>query len=169
MPTSPHNLTILGIDPGIASVGYGVISVNGRNKFSLIKAGCLTTSTKDSFPKRLKKIYEDTKKIIREFKPKIIAIEELFFYKNVKTAINVSQARGVVLLAAVQNNLIIREFTPLEIKQAVSGYGRAEKKQVKRMVELILNEKVKITNDNTADALAAAICGGQTKDFKLIK
>lgn len=164
-------MIILGIDPGFAIVGYGIVEYSG-NKFKTIDYGAITTNNKITFPERLKIVYDELTDIIEKYKPDCIAIEELFFNKNVKTAINVGQARGVILLSAINSGAEVYEYTPLQIKQGVVGYGRAEKKQVQEMVKVILNLKAAPKPDDTADALAVAIChahSGSLKDVFKIK
>lgn len=158
-------MIILGIDPGIAIVGYSIIECNG-NKFRAIDYGCIKTESNLLFPERIKIIYDRLIEIIEKYKPDDLAVEELFFNKNVKTAIKVGQARGVEILAAVNQGLEIYEYTPLQIKQAVVGYGRADKNQVQEMVKILLNLKEKPKPDDVADALAVAICHGSSIKFK---
>ncbi|NCF75356.1 MAG: crossover junction endodeoxyribonuclease RuvC [Xanthomonadaceae bacterium] len=153
-------MTILGIDPGFAIVGYGIIKKDKNSNISIVNYGAINTSAKDIFPDRLAQIHKELKSIIRKYKPNIVAIEELFFYKNVKTAMEVGQARGVIILTVIQSKIQIFEYTPLQIKQAVSSYGRADKNQVQEMVKKILNLKKIPEPDDAADALAAAICCG---------
>ena len=131
--------------------------------------GCIDTSPKKSFIDRLAEIYEELEKIIKKHKPTRMAVEQLFFFKNVKTAMDVGQARGVILLAGVKNNLPIDEFTPLQIKQAMTGYGRAEKGQMQKIVAMLLGMKEKIKSDDAADALAVALCAGQSLWIKQLK
>ena len=157
-------MRILGIDPGFAITGYSVIDYSG-NKFKLITSGAILTEAHTSFPLRLEKIYNDLNRIIEEFKPECMAIEELFFNNNAKTAINVAQARGVILVTAKLNNLPIYEYTPLQVKQAVVGYGRADKMQVQRMVKMILNEEKLPKLDDTTDSMAMAICHAHSLKF----
>lgn len=158
-------MIILGIDPGIAKVGYSILQCTGNN-FKPIEYGCIVTSSKLIFPERLKIIYDDLIQIIEKYNPKELAIEQLFFNKNVKTAMDVGHARGVEVLAAVNKNLDIYEYTPLQIKQAVVGYGRADKNQVQQMVKMLLNLKEIPKPDDAADALAVAICHGSSLKFK---
>lgn len=148
---------ILGIDPGIADTGFGVIRDAGGQIMALTY-GSIKTSPKDDLITRLEKLYIELDKIIKKYNPDIVAIEELFFNKNVKTALIVGQARGVVLLTVKQNKLSIIEFTPSQVKQAVSTYGRATKKQVQRMVKLLLHLDSIPQPDDAADALAIAMC-----------
>ncbi len=158
-------MIILGIDPGIAIVGWGVISCIGNN-LKPIAYGSIITDPKEDFPDRLKTVYDELLQIIEKYNPTDLAIEELFFNKNAKTVIKVGQARGVQVLAAKNMGLDIFEYTPLQIKQAVVGYGRAEKHQVQDMVMLLLNLKEKPKPDDTADALAVAICHSSSLKFK---
>ncbi len=149
-------MIILGIDPGTAKIGFGVI--NKTRELKLIEYGCIQTPKNLKDSQRLIKLHEQLQKIIKKHKPDMVAVEDLFFFKNLKTAISVSQARGVILLTAAKLKVPISEYTPLQIKQAVTGYGRAEKKQVQKMVKMILNLKKIPKPDDAADALAAAIC-----------
>ncbi len=151
------NSIILGIDPGIADTGFGVIETNG-NKTKCLEYGSIKTKAKTELSERLEILNKELDKVIKKYKPKLIAVEELFFCKNVKTALIVGHARGVILLTAKQNNLPVVEFTPLQVKQAVSTYGKASKLQVQKMVKLLLNLKQIPKPDDAADALAVAIC-----------
>jgi crossover junction endodeoxyribonuclease RuvC len=148
---------ILGVDPGLATTGFGVIN-NDKNKPSLIAYGCILTKCGIPHAERLKHISEELKKIIKKYQPNAIAVEQLFFYNNAKTAFAVGEARGVIILTACQNRLPIFEYTPLQVKQAVSAYGKADKLQVQKMVKLLLNLKEIPKPDDAADALAIAIC-----------
>lgn len=150
-------MIILGIDPGIADTGYGVIQTEG-NHFACFDYGSIKTSAQADLPDRLETLSLALTKIINKYKPELIGVEQLFFCKNVKTALIVGHARGVVLLTAKQNNIPLREFTPLQVKQAVSAYGKAGKTQVQRMVKMILSLKEIPQPDDAADALAVAIC-----------
>lgn len=154
-------MRILGIDPGYAIVGYGVLDYD-NNKFKTIEYGAITTPSSMNMFDRLKSIYDDLCHVIEQTKPQYMAIEELFFNSNQKTAINVAQARGVILLAAMNYNLNIFEYTPLQVKQAVAGYGRADKNQVQQMVKLLLGLSEVPKPDDTADAVAIAICHGHS-------
>lgn len=158
-------MIIVGLDPGIAILGYGVIEYKG-NKFKVIDYGAITTEPKYSFPNRLKILYSELGSLLDKYKPDAVAIEELFFNKNVKTAINVGQARGVQVLAAVNRGIDIYEYTPLQVKQGVVGYGRAEKKQVQEMVKILLNLKSRPKPDDVADALAVGICHAHSGNFR---
>lgn len=150
-------MRILGVDPGYAILGYGVIDVVG-NKFSVVGYGAITTNPPMEMPERLEFLFDGLTEIIDKYKPDEAAIEELFFNSNAKTAILVGEARGVAVLACSKGNLRISEYTPLQIKQALVGYGRADKTQVQYMVKTMLNLKTVPKPDDTADALAAAIC-----------
>ncbi len=154
-------MKILGIDPGYAIIGYGGLEFDG-NKFKTIEYGAITTEAKENMFDRLKSIYDDLNEVIERIKPDFMAIEELFFNSNQKTAINVAQARGVILLSAMNHNVEIFEYTPLQVKQAVAGYGRADKNQVQQMVKLLLGLEAVPKPDDTADAIAIAICHGHS-------
>ena len=160
---------ILGIDPGFGRVGFGVVKKDLRNCWQAVAYGCIETSPKKKFIDRLAQIHEEVERLVKKYKPTRMAVEQLFFFKNVKTAIEVGQARGVILLTAVENDLPVDEFTPLQVKQAMTGYGRAEKGQMQKMVALILGIKGKIKSDDAADALAVAMCAGESLWEKNIK
>ncbi|HSR89145.1 MAG TPA: crossover junction endodeoxyribonuclease RuvC [Candidatus Udaeobacter sp.] len=160
---------ILGIDPGFGRVGYGIIKKDAKGEWRAVDFGCIETSAKKSFVQRISEVHEELVQLIKKYKPTRMAVEELFFFKNVKTAIEVGQARGVILLTGVENDLPIDEFTPLQVKQAITGYGRAEKDQMQKMVAMILGIKEKIKSDDAADALAVALCAGQSLWVKRIK
>ncbi len=150
-------MIILGIDPGYAIVGVGVIEFNG-NKFRIIDYYAITTDVGTPFEERLKIIYDGLNEVIEKYKPSHMAIEKLFFNDNAKTAIDVGQARGVIVLSAVNHGVEIFGYTPLQVKQAVVGYGRADKKQVQQMTRALLNLKEIPQPDDVADALAIALC-----------
>lgn len=150
-------MIVLGFDPGIAIVGFGVINKQG-NLIRPIQYGSITTKAGLDVGTRLKQVYDSAKEVIATYQPEAVSIEKLFFNKNVTTAMTVSQARGVLILAAVEAEIPIFEYTPLQIKQALVGYGRAEKKQVQEMVRMYLNLKEIPKPDDVADALAIAIC-----------
>lgn len=152
-------MKILGIDPGYAIVGFGVVEYDGY-KFTPIHFGAITTAAGTDFTLRLKTIYDDMNTVLTAFKPEAMAIEKLFFNTNQKTGIDVAQARGVTVLAAVNMGVPIFEYTPLQVKQSVVGYGRAEKNQVMEMTRRILGLADVPKPDDTADALAIAICHG---------
>ncbi len=160
-------MRVLGIDPGIAIIGYSVLDFY-NNRLKLVEYGCITTSSKSTLPNRLKFIDDEMNNIIKEFKPKEMAIEELFFNKNVKTAITVAQARGVEVLAGVRNGLEVFEYTPLQVKQGVVGYGRADKLQVQESVKGILRLDHIPKPDDAADAIAIAICHCFSNKFKYL-
>ena len=149
-------MRVLGIDPGTATVGISILDYVDK-KFNLIYYGCIYTSKDSDMPQRLYEIYESLKKIIETYKPEVLAIEELFYFKNNKTVISVSQARGVILLAAMEMGLKIYEYTPLQVKMGITGYGRAEKKQIQLMVQKLLKMEEIPKPDDAADALAVAI------------
>lgn len=149
-------MRILGIDPGIGRTGWGMIE-DTSSKLQVINFGCFETEPNSPTPERLVLLYAHMQQIIQEYKPEALGIEELFFNTNVSTAFTVGQARGVILLAAAQAGLPIGIYTPLQVKMAVTGYGRAEKKQVGDMVKLLLKLKTVPKPDDTADALAIAI------------
>jgi crossover junction endodeoxyribonuclease RuvC len=153
---------ILGLDPGIADTGYGVIEVDG-NKLKCLEYGSIKTSSRDDFLDRLEQLDDCLKKIITKYQPNLVSIEKLFFNTNAKTALIVGQARGVLLLRIKKSKIKLIEFTPLQIKQSVTNFGRADKKQVQTMVKLILNLKEIPRPDDAADALAAAICASNLK------
>jgi len=160
-------MIILGIDPGIAIVGYGIVEYE-KQRFKTLGYGAITTKAGIKTERRLEIIYDELDKLIKMFNPEDVAIEELFFNTNQKTAITVAEARGVILLCAKQNNVNIYEYTPLQVKQAVVGYGRAEKSQVILMVRDMLSiSKEKLKLDDTADALAIAICHAHTGASRL--
>lgn len=157
-------MIILGIDPGIAIVGYGVLS-SEKGKFQAIDYGVITTSKDEKTPQRLALIEQGLNVLIDKYKPDCIALEELFFQNNQKTAITVAEARGVLLLTAVKRCSKLYEYTPLQIKQAITGYGNADKKQVQFMVKALLNLKQIPKPDDAADALAVALTCGQVNKF----
>lgn len=149
---------ILGIDPGIADTGYGIVRAEG-SKLTCLGYGSIKTSSTLDLVSRLEILHHELDKIIKKYKPDYATIEQLFFNKNVRTALIVGQARGVALLTLKQNKLAIFDFTPSQVKSAVSSYGQASKLQVQKMVKLILNLKELPQPDDAADALAIAICG----------
>lgn len=147
----------LGIDPGTAIMGYGVVEEDGR-KLRAVEYGCIRTSNKNAPHERLQILHERLAEIIQEFKPECVAIEKLFFTNNAKTALAVGEARGVALLAASSAGLRVAEYTPLQVKLAITGYGKADKNQIQQMVKNLLCLKEIPKPDDTADALAIAIC-----------
>jgi len=152
-----HVMLILGIDPGTAITGFGLITEK-KDKLVFIDHGTITTSKTATSQERLKIIYGNLKKIIKDYKPEAIAVEKLFFGKNSKTALAVGQARGIVLLAAAEMKVPLAQYSPLEVKLAVTGYGKADKKQVQEMVVRLLGLSFTPKPDDAADALAIAIC-----------
>lgn len=150
-------MRILGIDPGFALMGYGVVDRNG-SKFIPVEYGSLVTTKDLSMADRLKVLYDGLSDVIRRTEPEECAIEELFFNRNITTAIFVAQARGVAILACANAGIPVSEYTPMQIKQALAGYGKADKKQMQQMTKMILGLKEVPKPDDTADALALAIC-----------
>lgn len=150
-------MTVLGIDPGYAIVGCGVVE-HKDNKFRMIEYGAITTQAHTPFNERLEKIYDEADALLNKYKIDAVAMEKLFFNTNQKTAIDVAQARGVLVLAAQKHGVPVFEYTPLQVKQSVVGYGRAEKKQVQEMTRIMLNLEKIPKPDDAADALALAIC-----------
>jgi len=157
-------MRIIGIDPGTGIVGFGVIDII-RNQPVLVDAGVIRTPVHEDDAVRLLTIYDEITEIIRDTKPTVMSVEKLFFARNVTTAMTVSQARGVLILCGMQAGLTIFEYTPMQIKQAITGYGSADKKQMQEMVRIILKLKEVPKPDDAADALAAAIC--QSMQMKL--
>jgi len=153
-------MIILGIDPGTATTGYGVIDFKPRGKTPLkcLAYGCIKTFPENSDGHRLQTIEKEINKIIVSYKPELLAIERIFFFKNAKTIITVSQARGIIILAATKKKVPILEFSPLEVKMVISGYGRAEKKQMQEIMQSLLKLKELPKPDDAADALGIAIC-----------
>lgn len=150
-------MLVLGIDPGYAIVGYGVVRYEG-NKFTPVKYGAITTPAGMPFVKRLDIIHKEMSELFKNYKIDAMSIEKLFFNTNSTTAIDVAQARGVIVLSAEQNGVEVFEYTPLQVKQSVTGYGRAEKNQIMEMTRMLLNLEKVPKPDDTADALALAIC-----------
>lgn len=158
-------MIIIGIDPGVAKLGYAFIEIKKKGgKLKTIDYGCIITDPKFPTGERLKKIHNELNRLIKKYKPKIMAVESLYFFKNLKTAMPVSQAKGVILLTAAKKKIPVFEFTPLQMKMTITGYGKAEKKQVQKMIKILLDleKKPKDKNkreDDAADALGIAICG----------
>jgi len=150
-------MIIMGIDPGFAITGYGIVKYEG-NKFSVIDYGAITTEASMKLPQRLLMLSNKLDELIARYKPDAISIEELFFNKNIKTALTVGHGRGVAVLSAAKSGIDVYEYTPLQVKQAVVGYGRAEKSQIQQMIKVILNLDEIPKPDDVADALAVAIC-----------
>lgn len=157
-------MIILGVDPGTNRAGYGLIKKDGEN-VSLLDYGCIEIKAKSDHNAGLLILYNEFSKIVKKWKPEVLAIEKLFFFKNAKTITQVSEARGVIILSGLKSGLEIREFTPLQVKQAVSAYGRADKKAVQKMVRIILSLNKDPEPDDAADALAVAICSANTRVF----
>jgi crossover junction endodeoxyribonuclease RuvC len=150
-------MIIIGADPGTAITGYGVIEKD-KKFLQCISYGLIKTEPFLSPAERLNKLYNELNRLFKKYQPKIVATESIYFFKNAKTAIRVSEARGIILLAAAKKKVLIKEYTPLQVKMNVCGYGRAEKKQVQKMVKEILNLKEALRSDDAADALAIALC-----------
>ena len=151
-------MRILGIDPGMAIVGYSILDVENNGSISLVSSGSIQTDNKDTESKRLLEIHNDLKTILEKFKPEIASVEKLFFFKNQKTVMPVSQARGVIVMTLEQKGLKLFEYTPIEIKQSLTGYGRATKDEVAKLVKICLNNCTIPKLDDTVDAIAIAIC-----------
>ncbi|MCL5952852.1 MAG: crossover junction endodeoxyribonuclease RuvC [Chloroflexi bacterium] len=167
-------MIVLGIDPGTAITGYGLIVCEGPDsmggdELGLIDYGVITTPAEWPLPRRLLHIHQELTALIQKHRPTDAVVEKLFFSKNVRTALSVGQARGVALLAAAQAGLTVHEYTPLEIKQAVVGYGRAEKRQIQQMVQVLLQLDFVPQPDDAADALAVAICRAHSARLERLK
>lgn len=160
-------MIILGIDPGYAIVGYGVIYYQS-GRFRVLEYGAITTPAGMPLPKRLHRIYEGMEELIRKYKPDALSIEQLFFNTNSTTAIGVAESRGCILLSADMNNIPIYEYTPLQVKQAVTGYGRAEKRQIMQMTTTLLGLTEIPKPDDAADALAVAVCHAHSSGSKML-
>ena len=158
MPAGKNPITILGIDPGFADTGFGVV-LRDKSKLTCLDYGSIKTPKTLSLSNRIVMIEKELQKIIKKYQPDQASVEQLFFCNNSKTAIQVGQARGVILLTLVKNKIPLMECTPLQVKQAVTGYGKADKKQIQQMVKIILGLKEIPRPDDAADALAMAICG----------
>ena len=154
-------MRILGIDPGYATVGYGVVDYD-KNRFRTVAFGAITTKAGLPFPKRLRDIYNDMSTVIEKYRPDEMSVEKLYFNTNTTTAIDVAQARGVIVLAAENSSVPVFEYPPLQVKQAITGYGRAEKHQVMEMIKSFLSLEKIPKPDDTADALALAVCHGHS-------
>ena len=158
-------MVILGIDPGLATLGYGVIEAEGQKR-RMIQFGTLNTPAGQPMPQRLRAIYQGMNQLLDIYQPDEVAFEELFFSKNITTGIAVSHARGVALLAVVQRTDDLYEYTPMQIKQAVTGWGGADKHQVQQMVKMLLNMKEIARPDDAADALAVALTHANSMNMK---
>ncbi len=157
-------MIIMGIDPGIAILGYGILKYEA-SKYTVISYGAVTTAAHTLLTERLKIIHNELTELIKIYKPDVYAVEELFFNKNIKTALTVGHARGAAIVAASNMNIPVYEYTPLQVKQAIAGYGRADKKQMQQMVRILLNLREVPKPDDVADALAVAICHGNSSNF----
>ena len=157
-PPQPLEQIVLGIDPGTAITGYGVVGVTTTGDFTLLACGVIRTAAANPMPQRLLELYTDLGNLIKEFQPRVMAVEKLFFGRNVTTAISVGQARGAILLAAAAQGVSVAEYTPAEIKQALTGYGNADKQQMQQMVAHLLQLEEVPRPDDAADGVAIAIC-----------
>jgi len=157
---------ILGIDPGTASTGFALLKC--EPELEMVESGCIRTSASKGMVERLQQIYQAVRNIINKYHPREIAIEEVFFNQNVKTALSVGQARGVIMLATAGKGGTVYHYTPLEIKQAICSYGRADKKQVQSMVKPLLNLSSIPTSDDVADAMAVALCHYYSRKIKIL-
>lgn len=158
-------MKILGIDPGMAIVGYSVLDFDG-NDFTLLHSGSIKTSKNDSDAKRLLEIAQDMSTIIEKYKPDVASVEKLFFFKNQKTIIPVAEARGVIMMALEKHSIPSFEYTPMEVKLTLTGYGRADKKEVEQMVKITLNRVDLPSLDDTVDSMAIAICHVRNQDAR---
>lgn len=158
-------MIILGIDPGTATTGYGVVKKT-KQGLQVLDYGCIVTKSGLSTAERLKEINEGLIELIKRHKPATMAIEDIFFFKNLKTAVKVSQARGVMILTACKERVSVAEYTPLQVKLAITSYGRADKNQVQKMVQVLLGLKDIPRPDDAADALAVAICHANSCNTK---
>jgi crossover junction endodeoxyribonuclease RuvC len=158
-------MKILGIDPGLAIVGYSILEFDGKN-IKLLHSGSIQTQKGEQEANRLAEIYADMKVLVEKFQPDVCAIEKLFFFRNLTTVMPVAHARGVILTILAQQNIPIFEYTPIEVKQVLTGYGRASKKEVEQMVKLSLNVETLPKLDDTVDSIAIAICYTRNEKFK---
>lgn len=158
-------MRILGIDPGVAITGYSILEEKGAD-YQCITSGCIRTASEIGPELRLLTIYDRVTELVAEYGPQALVIEKIFFSKNVRTAFQVGEARGVVLLAAARSGILLFEYTPLQVKQAVAGYGKAEKAQVQKMVKLLLKLTRQPEVDDEADAMAVALCHLQNRRYQ---
>lgn len=158
-------MRIIGIDPGMAIVGYSVLDISQNGELELVSSGSIQTSNKTPEAQRLLEIHNDLKTIIEKFSPDIASVEKLFFFKNQKTVMPVSQARGVIVMTLEQANIKIHEYTPIEIKQTLTGYGRSTKDEVAKLVKICLNNCKIPKLDDTVDSIAIAICCARNINF----
>lgn len=163
MPINQEQI-IIGIDPGIADTGYGLIKLK-KGQLELLTFGSIKTPAHSPLSQRILTLHQELTKLISAYRPEVAVVEQLFFCNNAKTAFVVGQARGAILLTLAQFNLKILELTPLQVKQGLTGYGQAEKKQIQQMVKILLNLKEVPRPDDAADALAMAICGSSMIKF----
>ena len=161
-------MIILGIDPGYAIVGFGVLEYK-NNHFKTIDYGAITTEAGTDFNRRLEIVYDELSALMEKYKPDAMSVEKVFYNSNAKTVIDVSQARGVIMLAAQKNKIPVFEYTPLQVKQALTGYGRASKGQIQQMMKSILGLSAVPKPDDVADALAIAVCHGNSMRFNSIR
>ncbi len=161
-PATTPSHRVLGVDPGLARMGWAIVEISGRSP-ELIGCGCVETPAGQRTEKRLQTLHQRLGQIILDYKPESMAVEKLYFTSNVTTAMTVSQARGIVLLAAAEGNIELQEFTPTAVKQSVTGDGRADKRQMGKMIQLLLKLKQLPKHDDTADAIAIALCGSSQK------
>ena len=159
-------MLIIGIDPGFAIVGFGLVEAD-RGRQRLVRCGAITTPAGQPLPARLRQIFDDMEQLLEQFRPQAMAVEELFFNNNITTGIGVAQARGVILLAAERRNIPIYEYSPSQVKQAVVGYGKAEKRQVMDMTRRLLNLNAVPKPDDAADAVAIALCHARSFTSRL--
>lgn len=158
-------MRVIGIDPGVAITGYGLIEESGSD-YSCLTSGCVRTRKDQDPALRLKEIHDFIFELVAEYAPQALAVEKLFFSKNVRTAFQVGEARGVIILAAARCSIDLFEYTPLQVKQAVAGYGKAEKMQVQKMIQMLLKLTTLPKIDDEADALAVALCHLQNRRFQ---
>ena len=162
----PYARVVLGVDPGTAITGYGVVAEDSDGEFVLLACGVIRTAAHTAMHLRLLELFRDLQAIIDEFEPEVMAVEKLFFGRNVTTAISVGQARGSILLSAALAGLEVVEYTPAEVKQAISGYGNADKEQVQEMVRQVLHLDAAPQPDDAADGLAIAVCHLQSARYR---
>jgi crossover junction endodeoxyribonuclease RuvC len=162
-------MCVLGIDPGIGTTGYGVVDEDDSGGLMLIAYGAIESTPGSRMPERLKRLHDEAQALMQRYRPESVAVEQLFFGRNVTTAITVGQARGVVLLAAAETGLDVFEYKPAEVKQALSGYGNADKRQMQEMVRLLLNLDHIPRPDDAADAIAIAVCHLQSRRIKRLE
>lgn len=161
-------MRIIGIDPGLATVGYGIVDVQGE-RLRAVQYGTITTPAHRPYGERLKEIYDGLQQLLERYRPVVMAVEKLFFNTNVSTALTVGAARGVLVLVGVQHQLDIAEYTPMQVKQAMTGYGHADKKQMQEMVRLFLHLAETPKPDDAADALAIAVCHAHSRKMRSIE